>query len=178
MVGVASGQFFISIPLLQFSDVSFFLAGMKETRTQRFTLPSCNSILKYTSCNKHLLGLGQQVKASLVNSRIIGYQFGTVGVSDGISMGTYGMTYSLQSRYLIADQVETAAGGHHLDGMVVVPGCDKNMPGVLMARQCFSIFPISSIGTSIHVYFKLDNSGTPESSRFDGVRRLHPSGLV
>ena len=53
--------------------------------------------------------------------------------SDGISMGTSGMRYSLQSRDLIADQVETAAGGHWLDGMVVIPGCDKNMPGVLMA---------------------------------------------
>ncbi|KAF8195427.1 dihydroxy-acid and 6-phosphogluconate dehydratase [Pholiota molesta] len=81
----------------------------------------------------HLLGLGQEIKASLVDSGIIGYQFGTVGVSDGISMGTYGMSYSLQSRDLIADQVETAAGGHHLDGMVVVPGCDKNMPGVMIA---------------------------------------------
>ncbi|KAJ7459893.1 dihydroxy-acid/6-phosphogluconate dehydratase [Mycena latifolia] len=84
-------------------------------------------------CNKHLLGLGQDIKASLTKSDLIGYQFGTVGVSDGISMGTRGMSYSLQSRDLIADQVETAAGGHHLDGMVVVPGCDKNMPGVLMA---------------------------------------------
>jgi dihydroxyacid dehydratase/phosphogluconate dehydratase len=89
-------------------------------------------------CNKHLLGLGQEVKASLKNSGIIGYQFGTVGVSDGISMGTHGMCYSLQSRDLIADQVETAAGGHHLDGLVVVPGCDKNMPGVLIARQSLS----------------------------------------
>ncbi|KAJ7644163.1 dihydroxy-acid/6-phosphogluconate dehydratase [Roridomyces roridus] len=84
-------------------------------------------------CNKHLLGLGQNIKASLSKSELIGYQFGVVGVSDGISMGTRGMSYSLQSRDLIADQVETAAGGHHLDGMVVVPGCDKNMPGVLMA---------------------------------------------
>ncbi|KAK0221626.1 dihydroxy-acid dehydratase [Armillaria fumosa] len=84
-------------------------------------------------CNKHLLGLGQEVKASLQDADLIGYQFGTVGVSDGISMGTDGMSYSLQSRDLIADQVETAAGGHHLDGMVVIPGCDKNMPGVLMA---------------------------------------------
>ena len=64
---------------------------------------------------------------------MIGYQFGTVGVSDGISNGTRGMSYSLQSRDLIADQVETAAGGHLLDGMVVVPGCDKNMPGCLIA---------------------------------------------
>lgn len=84
-------------------------------------------------CNKHLLALGQDIKASLVNADLVAYQFGTVGVSDAISMGTRGMSYSLQSRDLIADQVETAAGGHHLDGMVVVPGCDKNMPGVLMA---------------------------------------------
>ncbi|KAJ4491437.1 dihydroxy-acid/6-phosphogluconate dehydratase [Lentinula edodes] len=84
-------------------------------------------------CNKHLLGLGQDIKSSLQKADLIGYQFGTVGVSDGISMGTRGMSFSLQSRDLIADQVETAAGGHHLDGMVVVPGCDKNMPGVLMA---------------------------------------------
>ncbi|PCH40057.1 dihydroxy-acid and 6-phosphogluconate dehydratase [Wolfiporia cocos MD-104 SS10] len=84
-------------------------------------------------CNRHLLGLGQAAKKSLTDAGIIGYQFGTVGVSDGISMGTRGMSYSLQSRDLIADQVETAAGGHWLDGMVVIPGCDKNMPGVLMA---------------------------------------------
>ncbi|CAL1712590.1 unnamed protein product [Somion occarium] len=84
-------------------------------------------------CNGHLLGLGQKVKKSLVDKGIIGYQFGTVGVSDGISMGTSGMRYSLQSRDLIADQVETAAGGHWLDGVVVIPGCDKNMPGVLIA---------------------------------------------
>jgi hypothetical protein len=86
-------------------------------------------------CNKHLLALGQRIKKSLVESDITAYQFGTVGVSDGISMGTRGMSYSLQSRDLIADSVETAAGGHWLDGMVVVPGCDKNMPGVLMARK-------------------------------------------
>ncbi|KIK52071.1 hypothetical protein GYMLUDRAFT_208278 [Collybiopsis luxurians FD-317 M1] len=84
-------------------------------------------------CNKHILGLGQDIKASLQKADLIGYQFGAIGVSDGISMGTFGMSYSLQSRDLIADQVETAAGGHHLDGMVVIPGCDKNMPGVLMA---------------------------------------------
>jgi dihydroxyacid dehydratase/phosphogluconate dehydratase len=84
-------------------------------------------------CNRHLFDVGKRIKQSLYDADLIGYQFGTVGVSDGISMGTRGMSYSLQSRDLIADQVETAAGGHWLDGMVVVPGCDKNMPGVLMA---------------------------------------------
>lgn len=76
-------------------------------------------------CNSHLLGLGQRVKASLHNAGLTGYQFGAVGVSDGISMGTDGMHYSLPSRDLIADSVESAAGGHWLDGCVVVPGCDK-----------------------------------------------------
>ena len=125
---------------------------MRETRKQ-ICLPTCNFILSFIpppSCNKHLLGLGQEVKASLAKSGIIAYQFGAVGVSDGISMGTRGMSYSLQSRDLIADQVESAGGGHHLDGMVVVPGCDKNMPGVLMACEYF--FPLlpSSIHLSSH----------------------------
>ncbi|KAG6897641.1 hypothetical protein C0992_012620 [Termitomyces sp. T32_za158] len=105
--------------------------GTKATRKTK--IRPFQVIYRLFRCNKHLLRLGQEVKASLSGSDIIGYQFGTVGVSDGISMGTFGMSYSLQSRDLIADQVETAAGGHHLDGMVVVPGCDKNMPGVLMA---------------------------------------------
>ena len=72
-------------------------------------------------CNKHVLVLGGRIKASLQAANLTGYQFGTVGVSDGISMGTFGMSYSLQSRDLIADQVETAAGGHWLDGMVTIP---------------------------------------------------------
>ena len=95
-------------------------------------------------CNRHLLGLGQHVKKSLTEEGIIGYQFGTVGVSDGISMGTAGMSYSLQSRDLIADAVETAAGGHWLDGVVAIPGCDKNMPGVLMASE-FTITRIPAL---------------------------------
>lgn len=73
------------------------------------------------SCNKHVLSLGHLIKSSLTRAGITGYQFGTVGVSDGISMGTFGMSYSLQSRDLIADSVETAAGGHWLDGMVTIP---------------------------------------------------------
>jgi len=130
MVGVASVWYILSSP---FSPLSNLSTGMKETRARTpSALPPF--LTSRNRCNKHLLGLGQEIKASLKNADIIGYQFGTVGVSDGISMGTRGMSYSLQSRDLIADQVETAAGGHHLDGMVVVPGCDKNMPGVLMAR--------------------------------------------
>lgn len=118
-------------------------------------------------CNRHLLGLGQHVKRSLTEEGIIGYQFGTVGVSDGISMGTPGMSYSLQSRDLIADQVETAAGGHWLDGMVVIPGCDKNMPGVLMACEWIMFAVRFAIGLTAC-------SGQTEPPRPDGVRRHYP----
>jgi len=138
---------------------------------------------KNDRCNKHLLGLGQEIKSSLTKSGIVGYQFGTVGVSDGISMGTRGMSYSLQSRDLIADQVETAAGGHHLDGMVVVPGCDKNMPGVLMAcaylSSCSINFSIRSACISSHDSFYIKMcSGAFESTRFNGVRWNYPSWFV
>ncbi|KAE8214719.1 hypothetical protein CF319_g3210 [Tilletia indica] len=84
-------------------------------------------------CNAHLLGLADRIKDSVHKAGMTGYKYGTVGVSDGISMGTDGMSYSLPSRDLIADSVESVMGGHWLDGAVVIPGCDKNMPGVLIA---------------------------------------------
>lgn len=130
-------------------------------------------------CNKHLLGLGQQIKQSLTDAGLIGYQFGTVGVSDGISMGTSGMSYSLQSRDLIADQVETAAGGHWLDGMVVVPGCDKNMPGVLMAcRSRFQKLSPSFIKLKLMTLFFFLSSGKAEPSWFNGLWWDNPSWFL
>jgi dihydroxy-acid dehydratase len=145
-------------------------------------------------CNRHLLGLGQRIKQSLNKAGLIGYQFGTVGVSDGISMGTFGMSYSLQSRDLIADQVETAAGGHWLDGMVVVPGCDKNMPGTLMALGrlnrpgimvyggtirpgCSSkgeVLDIVSAFQSYGRYLQEGKTEEAEKTRYDTVRHACP----
>ncbi|KAI9861645.1 MAG: dihydroxy-acid dehydratase ilv3 [Vezdaea acicularis] len=84
-------------------------------------------------CNMHLLELNHQVKKGVELSGLIGYQFNTVGVSDAISMGTKGMRYSLQSRDLIADSIETVMGGQWYDANISIPGCDKNMPGVIMA---------------------------------------------
>ncbi|KAM0791091.1 hypothetical protein ACM66B_004382 [Microbotryomycetes sp. NB124-2] len=141
-------------------------------------------------CNKHVLGLGSRIKASLQKAGLTAYQFGTVGVSDGISMGTFGMSYSLQSRDLIADQVETAAGGHWLDGMVTIPACDKNMPGVLMAlgrlnRPGLMVYggtmqpgscegqPVLDVVSAFQSYGKfLEQGATPEAEkvRYDTVR--------
>lgn len=85
------------------------------------------------SCNMHLLDLAADVKAGVEAAGMVGMRFNTIGVSDGISMGTDGMSYSLQSRDLIADSIETIMGAQWYDGLIALPGCDKNMPGCLMA---------------------------------------------
>jgi dihydroxy-acid dehydratase len=85
------------------------------------------------TCNMHLSGLADEVKKSVTQANLVGMRFNTIGVSDGISMGTDGMSYSLQSRDLIADSIETVMAAHWYDACVAIPGCDKNMPGCLIA---------------------------------------------
>ncbi len=84
-------------------------------------------------CNMHLNGLAEHVKKGINDSKGVGLIFNTIGVSDGISMGTPGMRYSLPSRDIIADSMETVVQGMSYDGLVTVVGCDKNMPGALIA---------------------------------------------
>jgi len=84
-------------------------------------------------CNMHLNNLAQKVKQGTKNADLVGLVFNTIGVSDGISMGTPGMRFSLPSRDVIADSMETVVEAMSYDGLVTVVGCDKNMPGALMA---------------------------------------------
>ena len=84
-------------------------------------------------CNMHLNDLALKVKQGTKNKNLIGLIFNTIGVSDGISMGTSGMNYSLPSRDVIADSMETVVEGMSYDALVTVVGCDKNMPGALLA---------------------------------------------
>ncbi|HYE18064.1 MAG TPA: dihydroxy-acid dehydratase, partial [Tepidisphaeraceae bacterium] len=84
-------------------------------------------------CNMHLADLGNHVKRGVEAAGGVAMRFNTVGVSDGISMGTDGMSFSLQSRDLIADSIETIMGAQWYDGLVAIPGCDKNMPGTVIA---------------------------------------------
>jgi len=85
------------------------------------------------TCNMHLNDLAAKVKEGVVKAGLVGMRFNTIGVSDGISMGTDGMSYSLQSRDIIADSVETVMNAQWYDANISIPGCDKNMPGVMMA---------------------------------------------
>ena len=83
-------------------------------------------------CNMHLNDFAKEIKESTVKSKLTGLVFNTIGISDGISMGTAGMRYSLPSREIIADSIESFILGHSFDGIVAVAGCDKNMPGAVM----------------------------------------------
>ncbi len=85
------------------------------------------------TCNMHLNDLAKSIKQSVWDNDLVGLIFNTIGVSDGISNGTDGMRYSLVSRDIIADSIEAVCGAHYYDGIIAVPGCDKNMPGSIMA---------------------------------------------
>jgi dihydroxy-acid dehydratase len=107
-------------------------AGLTRQDMAKPQVGICSVWWEGNPCNAHLLALSERVKEGVNAAGMIGLRFNTIGVSDGISMGTRGMTYSLPSRDLIADSVESVIAAQWYDGAVVIPGCDKNMPGVVM----------------------------------------------
>ncbi|KAF7728121.1 hypothetical protein EC973_006636 [Apophysomyces ossiformis] len=142
-------------------------------------------------CNMHLLGLAGKVKEGVQQAGLIGYRFNTIGVSDGISMGTRGMSYSLQSRDLIADSIETVMNGQWYDANISIPGCDKNMPGCLMAmgrvnRPSLMVYggtikPGKSCGgdtldivSAFQAYGEYVSGAIDEQRRFDIIRHACP----
>ncbi|WP_298902902.1 dihydroxy-acid dehydratase [uncultured Psychroserpens sp.] len=120
-------------------------------------------------CNMHLNDLAKLVKEGTKNEDVIGLIFNTIGVSDGISMGTPGMRYSLPSRDIIADSMETVVQAMSYDGLVTVVGCDKNMPGALMAM-------IRLDRPSILVYGGTIDSGCHEGKKLDVVSAFEAWG--
>lgn len=85
------------------------------------------------TCNMHLNHLATYIKQEINSNEMVGLIFNTIGISDGITNGTDGMRYSLVSREIIADSIESVVSGHYYDGLIAIPGCDKNMPGSIMA---------------------------------------------
>lgn len=102
------------------------------------------------TCNMHLNDLAAIVKKGVWKNDLVGLMFHTIGISDGITNGTEGMRYSLVSRDIIADSIETVCGGHYYDGLIALPGCDKNMPGAIMAMGRLNRPAIMVYGGSIH----------------------------
>ncbi|KJR87624.1 dihydroxy-acid dehydratase [Sporothrix schenckii 1099-18] len=144
-------------------------------------------------CNMHLMDLSNVVKKSVANSGLVPLRFNTIGVSDGISMGTTGMRYSLQSREIIADSIETVMNGQWYDANISLPGCDKNMPGVLIAMGRVNRPSIMVYGGTIkpgcgkggqsldivsafQAYGQYISGSISEEERFDIIRNACPGG--
>ncbi|MDP6504704.1 MAG: dihydroxy-acid dehydratase, partial [Planctomycetota bacterium] len=115
------------------SQAMLYGTGMTEDDMNKPQVGICSVWYEGNTCNMHLLDLAEKVKEGVTEAGLVGMRFNTIGVSDGISMGTEGMSYSLQSRDLIADSIETVMGGQWYDANVSLPGCDKNMPGCVIA---------------------------------------------
>jgi dihydroxy-acid dehydratase len=115
------------------SQAMLYATGLGPEDMSKAQVGICSVWFEGNPCNMHLLELGNEAKKAVQSHGMVGMRFNTVGVSDGISMGTDGMSYSLQSRDLIADSIETIMGGQWYDALIALPGCDKNMPGCLIA---------------------------------------------
>ena len=115
------------------SQAMLFATGLTETDLNKAQIGIASVWFEGNPCNMHLLNFAEIVKKGVSAADCVGMRFNTIGVSDGISMGTDGMRYSLQSRDLIADSIETVMAALWYDGLITIPGCDKNMPGCLIA---------------------------------------------
>jgi len=115
------------------SQAMLYGTGLSEDDMQKAQVGIASVWYEGNTCNMHLNDLAVRVKEGVKAAGLVGLRFNTIGVSDGISMGTEGMSYSLQSRDLIADSIETVMHAQWYDANISLPGCDKNMPGCLIA---------------------------------------------
>jgi dihydroxy-acid dehydratase len=115
------------------SQAMLYATGLSREDMTKAQVGIASMWYEGNSCNMHLNDLAAEVSKGVKGTDLVSMRFNTIGVSDGISMGTDGMSYSLQSRDLIADSIETIMGAQWYDALVTIPGCDKNMPGCVMA---------------------------------------------
>lgn len=115
------------------SQAMLYAVGLTEKDMEKAQIGIASTGYDGNPCNMHLNNIAAQVKKHVNNQNLVGLTFHTIGVSDGISMGTTGMNYSLVSRDIIADSMETVVQAQSYDGLVSVVGCDKNMPGAIIA---------------------------------------------
>lgn len=120
------------------SQAMLYATGLSEADMNKPQVGISSVWYEGNPCNMHLNKLAEKVKEGVDAAGLVGMRFNTIGVSDGISMGTEGMSFSLQSRDLIADSIETVTCGQWYDANISIPGCDKNMPGCIMAMARFN----------------------------------------
>ncbi|MCG3200502.1 MAG: Dihydroxy-acid dehydratase [Gammaproteobacteria bacterium] len=176
------------------SQAMLYGTGLSEADMDKAQVGIASVWYEGNTCNMHLLGLAEKVRQGVIAAGMVGMRFNTIGVSDGISMGTDGMSYSLQSRDLIADSIETVMAAHWYDACVTIPGCDKNMPGCLIAmarlnrpaimvyggtiraghRQCSGKDQVLDIISAFQSYGEFISGRIDEDTRRDIVRRACP----
>ena len=117
------------------AQAMLYALGLKKQDMNKPQVGICSMWYEGNPCNVGLNNLSQNIKQSVISHNLLPFIFNTIGVSDGMSMGTSGMNYSLPSRDIIADSIETIMKGQHYDSLVCVPGCDKNLPGAAMAMM-------------------------------------------
>jgi dihydroxy-acid dehydratase len=132
------------------SQAMLYATGLSESDLEKAQVGISSVWFEGNPCNMHLLDLAAKVKEGVVAAGLVGMRFNTIGVSDGISMGTDGMSFSLQSRDLIADSIETTMGGQWYDANISLPGCDKNMPGCIIAMGRLNRPSLVVYGGTIH----------------------------
>jgi len=127
----------------------FYAIGFTEDDLRKPLIGIANTWIEMMPCNSHLRGVSEQVKAGVRAAGGTPVEFNTIAVSDGISMGTEGMRTSLVSREIIADSIELVARGYSLDGLVAISGCDKTIPGTVMALARLDLPALMVYGGSI-----------------------------
>lgn len=175
------------------SQAMLYAVGMTEEDMNKAQVGISSVWYEGNPCNMHLMGLSDVIKKSVAKSGLVPLRFNTIGVSDGISMGTTGMRYSLQSREIIADSIETVMNGQWYDANVSIPGCDKNMPGVLIAmgrvnRPSIMVYggtikpgcgkggqPLDIV-SAFQAYGQYISGAITEEERFDIIRNACPGG--
>ncbi|WBW74460.1 dihydroxy-acid dehydratase Ilv3 [Schizosaccharomyces osmophilus] len=177
------------------SQAMLYATGLTETDIEDPQVGIASCWYEGNPCNMHLLDLGRRVKEGVKKAGLTGFQFNTIGVSDGISMGTSGMRYSLQSREIIADSIETVMQGQWYDANISIPGCDKNMPGCLIAMgrvnrpsimvyggtilpghsSCMNNAPIDLV-SAFQSYGQFISGQINEETRHDIIRHACPGG--
>jgi dihydroxy-acid dehydratase len=151
------------------SQAMLYATGLSDEDLQKPQVGISSVWFDGNSCNMHLLLLAEKVKEGVKAAGMVGMRFNTVGVSDGISMGTDGMSFSLQSRDLIADSIETVMSGQWYDANISLPGCDKNMPGCLIAMGRLN-------RPSLMVYGGTIQAGHSEGQKIDVISAFQSYG--
>ena len=151
------------------SQAMLYGTGMTDADMNKAQVGIASIWWEGNTCNMHLNELATHSKQGVVDAGMLGMRFNTIGVSDGISMGTEGMSYSLQSRDLIADSIETVVAGQWYDALITIPGCDKNMPGCLMAMGRLN-------RPSLMIYGGTIRAGTAATKKVDIVSAFQSYG--